>query len=1252
MVRKTALFLLASTGIVAISLPSAQAGDWPMWRYDAQRSAAAPDDLPDKLSLVWTRQYERRRQVWDDPLNHDLMPYDKVFEPIVVGQQVIFGFNDSDKVVALDVDTGEERWRFYCDGPVRLPPAAWQGKVYFASDDGHLYCLNVDDGALVWKFRGAPSGQKVLGNSRVISMWPARGGPVVADDRVYFAASIWPFLGTFIYALDAETGKIEWVNDGTGAQFIKQPHSAPSFGGVAPQGAFAVAGSSVFERATGKFRYFHLNEGGKGTGGSLVMGNEKSFFVHTRRREVRRFDLEAGKKTAFMVNEPVLTDGELFAATDEAVTAYNADEKIAWQLPVDGSGDLIKVGGRLYAAGAKAITAIDLPDDDGILEEVWSQPVTGQILRLLAGGDKLLAVTLDGRIMAFGDRTAVGDPAAAAQRFAKKARPPRPAATMLATADAILKRMPTREGYAFCFGVDDGALLEALVVRSQLHIVAVDEDREKIARLQRRWDDAGWYGDRITMHLGDPTSFAAPPYIANLVLVGRESGRRYADVDQAKALYASVRPYGGVLCYRRGPGVNESRLRRLVKTAPLAKAELRAGPRNILLVRQGALPGSAPWTHLYGDIANSVKSDDKLVKLPLGILWFGGNSNLDVLPRHGHGPPEQVMGGRLFIQGMNCLSARDVYTGRRLWKRVFDDLGTFDVYFDDTYKDTPLDPAYNQVHLPGANLRGTNYVVTEDAIYLVIGKQCFLLDPNNGRTQETFDLPAMENGDEAEAWSYLGVYEDTLMAGADFSNFTKQEGVKFKKKDKKGEAWSFDRFGSGGLMALHRHTGKKQWELSARHSFLHNGIIAGGGRIYLLDKLPKSVEDQLARRGQVQPETYSLKAVDAATGDVLWQVQDNVFGTWLGYSAEHDILIQAGAAAPDRAPDEVGKGIVAYNASDGTVIWENRDLEYAGPCILHNDLVITNSKSYQTSSGVYSLLTGLPELIDDPLTGRQRSWTYTRAYGCNTAVACENLLTFRSGAAGFYDLNSKSGTGNLGGFRSGCSSNLIVADGVLNAPDYTRTCSCGYQNQTSLALVHMPAVEMWTADKFDVQVNDMVTHIGINLGAPGDRRDPSGTLWLEFPYVSGDENERPLELETTDAETYRRHTSAVDAAEIPWVFASGLRNVSKVKIRLGPPRPPAPDLKPREFIFDVRLHFAEPDDVQAGERVFDVSLQGDQVLDDFDVVRAAGGKLRGVTRQFPGIKVDKYLTIDLQPGDDTKHGPVLSGIEVVSRKSS
>ena len=47
---------------------------------------------------------------------------------------------------------------------------------------------------------------------------------------------------------------------------------------------------------------------------------------------------------------------------------------------------------------------------------------------------------------------------------------------------------------------------------------------------------------------------------------------------------------------------------------------------------------------------------------------------MDVLPRHGHGPGEQVIDGRLIIQGINSLSARDVYTGRVLWKREFEQL--------------------------------------------------------------------------------------------------------------------------------------------------------------------------------------------------------------------------------------------------------------------------------------------------------------------------------------------------------------------------------------------------------------------------------------------------------------------------------------------------------------------------------------------------------------------------------------------------
>ena len=94
--------------------------------------------------------------------------------------------------------------------------------------------------------------------------------------------------------------------------------------------------------------------------------------------------------------------------------------------------------------------------------------------------------------------------------------------------------------------------------------------------------------------------------------------------------------------------------------------------------------------------ANTCVSPDELVKAPLGLLWFGGPSNEAVLPRHGHGPPEQVIGGRLFIEGPDMIRAVDVYTGRLLWEVRLEDVGK-------NYDYTS--------HEPGANALGTKLIV-------------------------------------------------------------------------------------------------------------------------------------------------------------------------------------------------------------------------------------------------------------------------------------------------------------------------------------------------------------------------------------------------------------------------------------------------------------------------------------------------------------------------------------------------------------
>lgn len=1153
------------------------AADWPMWRATSERSAATSESLPAELHLRWTRQYAPRQQAWDDTLNLDLMTYDKVFEPVAAGGRLFVGFNDRDRVVAYEIATGRELWTCYTSGPIRLAPACAEGLVFFGSDDGHLYCVRAEDGAVQWTFRGGPHGRLAIGNRRLISAWPARGGPVVRDGVVYFSASIWPFMGTYIYALRAETGDVVWTNDETGASYIKQPHSAPSFAGVAPQGAFVATADrlivpggrsvpSVFDRHTGRELYFHLNAGGKGVGGSFVAASPDSWFVHTRGRVTREYSLDKGEKTGLSLNEPVIVGDLLYSAEVEkgqpVIRAWDRRrQKSVWELSADGRGDLILAGDTLYAAGVppeaaaprSQLTAIRLPQGDRPARVVWTKLAEGTVERLLAASDHLMAVTREGALQAYGAEA----PQSSVQ-LAETVVPLETNSAMARRAQELLTTGDT-EGYALWLGAADDRLLAEIAASSPFVELSIfDSQTARVAANRHRFDQAGLYG-RVTVHPLDRDDFQPPPYVAHRLFVDREHSQQLIEDKSFLArLYEAVRPYGGTLQFLVDAEDAETYRQRVLALA-LEQAEVNVTPFGVRVRKVGPLPGAGQWTHQYGNVANTVKSDDARVRLPLGILWFGGSSNDDVLPRHGHGPPEQVVGGRLIIQGMNQLTARDVYTGRVLWKREFPDLGTYDVYYDATYKETPLDTAYNQVHIPGANGRGTNYVVTSDRVYLIVGNRCEVLDAATGATVNSIALPQDDPAQPRE-WGYIGVFEDVLIGGVGFAEYRNQhqiaEATPAAGQSAKATPFglkSLDRAASRALVGFNRHTGEQLWRVNARHSFWHNGIVAGNGKVYALDRNPKPVEDYLRRRGQSDPATYRILAFDVQHGQTAWERSGDAFGTWLSYSAPRDLLLQAGAAASDRLSSEVNTGMAVYRGSDGDEVWRQATLRYSGPCVLHDDLIITNANSYAESAGAFSLLDGSPQLMADPVTGELRPWKLLRAYGCNSIIASQHLLTFRSGAAGFYDLLNHGGTGNFGGFKSGCTSNLVVADGVLNAPDYTRTCSCSYQNQTSLALVHMPDIDAWTISSSGSikPGSGRVQRLGLNFGAPGDRRDPQGLMWLEYPPVSSD----PLGLDiqtNPEASLFQHHPSTLRHAALPWVAASGFDKLTHLRLALQP----------------------------------------------------------------------------------------------------
>ena len=102
----------------------------------------------------------------------------------------------------------------------------------------------------------------------------------------------------------------------------------------------------------------------------------------------------------------------------------------------------------------------------------------------------------------------------------------------------------------------------------------------------------------------------------------------------------------------------------------------------------------------------------------------------------------------------------------------------------------------------------------------------------------------------------------------------------------------------------------------------------------------------------------------------------------------------------------------------------------------------------------------------------------------------------------------------------------------------------------------------------------------------------------------------------------------------PWVAASGVKGLASITIR---------DLKRASYT--VRLTFAEVERAEAGDRVFDVALQGRNVLPAFDVVKEAGGRMRSLVRECTGIASDGELTVDLTA---RKGLTILSGIEIIA----
>ena len=147
----------------------------------------------------------------------------------------------------------------------------------------------------------------MIGHGRLVSLFPARGGPVLADGVVYFAAGLWPTEGVFVHAVDAESGQAVWSN--TDSDHIPKSnwdHGVGQDAGLTPQGYLAIVGDRLIvpcgaqlpaflDLKTGKLQTYTMGWGGRlglPKGCWFVAGRRQ--VPQPRRRPVRHHPSQRG----------------------------------------------------------------------------------------------------------------------------------------------------------------------------------------------------------------------------------------------------------------------------------------------------------------------------------------------------------------------------------------------------------------------------------------------------------------------------------------------------------------------------------------------------------------------------------------------------------------------------------------------------------------------------------------------------------------------------------------------------------------------------------------------------------------------------------------------------------------------------------------------------------------------------------------------------------------------------------------------
>ena len=1228
--------------------------------------------------------------------------YDDAYHVTAMGQRVYFCASAENQIYCVDAESGKILWNHYTDAAPRLAPTIWQNRVYVGADDGVVRCLDAKSGKLRWKFDARPAMDRAISHGRVHSLWPVRTGVLIQNGLACFAAGLFPAEGLWLYAVNAETGEQVWKNrfDNAGTANMSPQGYLLSDDQrlILPAGRVS---PGVFDLQDGRFLY-GVQNGRALTGGTYCVLTDRYLYNGTQiitaydlqnpvadkygrkrlgaevygwfnaRRLVVRGDttwLAAATELLAIPNEELpaackqvdqvrelhwnlRNDLNAYRQAEQRLKAlpegssqskrYQLDmakrrpavEKLdaakatldtylkrasRWRVEAAAHEALILAGETLLAGGDGYVLAVDAQTG----EERARIEVDGTARGLAVANGRLFISTTTGTVQCLGPKPKV---AVSAREIAPAAiASPYPAdkqATQIQQRVArILKDSGTTAGYCLVLGRGDGRLAYELARQSDLAIYGIEADAALATKSRETLSRAHLYGTRVVIEHGDPALPEHPPYFADLVIDATSLAGKSSSISAADLLRV-LKPHGGV-------AVLGAKRELLARQNELSAQGVRIEEYNdrIHLVR-GALPGAGAWTHQYGNPANTSNSGDKLANAPFRMLWFGDPGPQGIIDRHAAAPAPLSVGGRLFVQGYDNIRAYDAYNGRELWERKIEKVG--------------------RTSMPN---QSSNLVAGTDSLFTVVGDHCLRLDFRTGETRGKYVLPPRT--DEAKRlWGWLAVIGNTL-----FGSRTES--------DRPFRHWpQVSGNTSEAVFAIDLSDDSLRWVYEGQ-GIPHTALAASADRVFLLDgNLTDSEQDQalkeskqlgivdaapLDRKGQPRPrELAKAVALDTNNGQVLWarpcDISDFVVYPRAGQAnviLASDVVVLCGSpGGGDHYLKEFGAGkfarrsIIALAADSGKLLWSGGKNYINRPTVV-GDLLYAEPWAFD-------LKTGQPRQRQHPVTGATEPWRLKRGAGgaCGATSASEHTLFFRSDTGAWYDFAADSGITRRGGQRLSCWINSITAGGLLLIPEGSADCDCPYAIQCTTVLYPDPGRTAWGRFQFDGPLVP-VKHLAINVGAPGDSRDKD-VLWLSCPNQVHRYNWARCRFAETPGSGYFHLESGprqIPGTDNPHRFIHGARGVVEFSVPLTE--------KGKSARYTIALGFLEPDQVKAGQRTFHISLQGKQVLENLDVVQAAGGPLRAIEKTFTGVEVAGSLKVELTPAADAEKLPVLSSVEII-----